>query len=172
VADEEIVARARLGRTDFEAMFWALGREQTLRAAFLVVFLLAVVGWAAFARLRGRESPVSIWGRDVLLLVVLAAWLWELLRASRRSAGRLVDAGAGETTFRLSIQGVVAIDLRVGSSFRWDAFVRVVETKEHFLMETRKSTVLVLPRRAFSSPADEAAFRRLVELSGLFIAPA
>ena len=97
------------------------------------------------------------------VLVLLFLWLFVFRRMVRRA----YDADRARfdriTTATASADRVTFDDVLTTLSYRWPAFARCVEAADLFLLYPTQGTMFIVPKRAFASANDVAAFRRLVD---------
>jgi hypothetical protein len=101
----------------------------------------------------------------VLFPLLLAAYLWW---GWPMSVGRRVQRDRrlrSPTTYQVGDERFVTRNVLGESSLEWAAFHRLVETRAHYLLvfDVSRRTFVVVPRRAFASAEQEAAFRDIVK---------
>lgn len=101
----------------------------------------------------------------LLLPLGLATYLWQgwpLLVGRRARRDRRLRS---PTTCRVSDERFVTRDGSGEALLEWPALRRVLETKTHYLLvfAVNRRTFCFIPRRAFTSAAQEALFRDIVQ---------
>jgi hypothetical protein len=108
---------------------------------FSVVFLMAMV-------------PIALWPAFALVIAPL-------------SAGHQVEKNErlrGETMWQVDDHRILIKNRFAETVCDWGAFGKALETEQAYLLvdAVNKQAFQVVPKRAFDSPADEAAFRELL----------
>jgi hypothetical protein len=125
--------------------------------------LLSAVMWAFFSLSSGSGmSVVTLLPIVVAPLVLLALYLvlTPIVIASRARSRSVLFAPtqweAGERSLRVRAR-------QVDTEIDWRAFERLIETQRYFILalRDRRRLFLFVPKRAFASAGDEAAFRDL-----------
>jgi YcxB-like protein len=155
----EVCVSFRLSRTEFEAamhrMFWKFWQCSFTVYGGLLVFVLAAVVALLYS--------VS----DALPLLVLAglwfgtgAWLyWVSPRRQYRRRRRAHE----EQTLCFSDEACTARFVDAEVRLQWSLYEEVLETQEAYLLRLEKRAVNIVPKRAFTTAADETRFRELAQ---------
>jgi YcxB-like protein len=155
----EICVSFRLSRTEFEAamhrMFWKFWQcSITVYGGALVLVLAAVV---AIVDSPGNALPVFLLAG---LWFGTGAWLyWVSPRRQYRQRRRTHE----EQTLCFSEDACTTrfVDAEVRS--QWSLYEEVLETRDAYLLRLEKRAVNIVPKRAFTSSADETRFRSLAQ---------
>jgi len=111
-------------------------------------------------------GELNLMGFFLLLLPLgLAAYLWWGWPLSIGRRARRDRRLCCPTTCLAGDEEFVTRSVLGESSWEWAAFHRFVETKVHYLLifAANRRTFVIIPRRAFASAVEEAAFRDIVQ---------
>jgi hypothetical protein len=129
-----------------------LHRSTTIGAAIVIV-VAALLGIATdSARLIVVAAAAGL-----TMLYLIAAFpgsAWRKMRARVRGH---------EIVYTLSEEGVDVTQPSVHGSPEWAKFKGAARTRDAYLLRLKSRRVLIVPRRAFDSPADEETFCELVD---------
>lgn len=146
--EEEFVAATRL----------YLLRKPALLARFGLVFILVMAGicllLAALAAL-----PTTILTAAVVAAPIL---LYSLLYEEPRKAFRRDPRNKEEFYWQFSEQGITQRTLHTEAHINWELFTHVLAGRRFYLLAYGKHMFTLIPRRAFATPAQEAAFVALL----------
>jgi hypothetical protein len=70
---------------------------------------------------------------------------------------------ADRYSVEFSDEGVQCNTSTTNTQMQWQAYQRVIETKQYYYLVLSKFVVSVIPKRVFSSAQEEAAFRELIK---------
>jgi hypothetical protein len=96
---------------------------------------------------------------------VLAAYLWWGWPASVGRRAQRDRRLRSPTTCQINDEQFVTQNVLGESCLEWEAFHRIIETRSYYLFvfALNRRTFVIVPRRAFSSAEEEAAFRDIVK---------
>jgi hypothetical protein len=104
------------------------------------------------------------WPMGLQLLVAAAisgaVTLWMMSRASRKAQGSL--AAEEDLEFYFSEAGIEKRSRLAETKQEWQACSKYLETEDYIFLCYPNQTIDVVPKKAFSDPADLAAFKELV----------
>ncbi len=128
-------------------------RELRLRLAALAGLLLTCSG--GLMLLAGVFSSLPPWLFCGLALVALLYSTFYV--APRRAFGR-DPRMQDDFDWQFSEQGIVQKTSHSEATLKWELFTRVVADRRFYLLAYGKHMFVPIPRRAFATPAQEAAF--------------
>lgn len=138
-----------------------LGRDARVWVTMGLVGIM-LAGGIAHLVTSGQPTLMSFF--LLLFPLVLAAYLW---LGWPLSVGRRVRRDRrlrSLTTCQVGDEYLVTRNVLGESCLEWAAFHRLVETRAHLLLvfDINRRTFIIVPRRAFASAEQEAAFRDIV----------
>lgn len=122
-----------------------------------------MLAWGIFnVAQAGRLTLMSLY--LLLFPIVLAAFLWWGMPLALGRRVRRDSRLRSPTTWEIGDAQVTMRNEFGESRLEWTTFGRVVETKAHYLLtySAYRGAFALLPRRAFASAEQEAAFREIV----------
>jgi hypothetical protein len=100
-----------------------------------------------------------------MFVVIFLFALFRGLRARRRlfqqiqkSADRLTQ----DRLVRLEAAGVQMSNAIAATTYRWEAFIRLTETRHVFILQLSEASGEMIPKRAFTDAAQQEEFRQMV----------
>jgi hypothetical protein len=139
-------------------------------AALLGLVLITVT-------IANRATGQSVWPELKRNAIVLAAAVW-LLYSALSARSRHIRRGwraqpALQLGQRLEISdtSLVTDDSQTRVEFKWNAFVRFVESRNVFVLMPTEMSLVIIPKRAFPNAEAVQDFRRLLETRVLRPAP-
>ncbi|HEX8162025.1 MAG TPA: YcxB family protein [Pyrinomonadaceae bacterium] len=146
-----------------EAEFAAAARLFLWRSPALVARCALVAGLLvslAFVLAALMPSLSGLW------LLGGAAWLGALCYSvgyvAPRRRFRADPRHDSEFRWQFTDGGIALSTPQVESNFRWEAFTRAFADERFYVLAFGPAQMVVIPRRAFAAPAQEAAFRALL----------
>ncbi len=149
----------RLSRPEFEAamhrMFWVLWQcAITVYAGALTLVVAAIVTLVS--------DPGEAFPLFALALFWFGAAGWLYWVSPRRQYAKRPRAGA-EQTHCFSDAGHAAHFIDAETRVQWSLYDEIRETPTAYLLRMEKRAVNIIPKRAFTSSAEEARFRELAQ---------
>jgi hypothetical protein len=153
---EDVAALASANGKSYRSLWLALV------CVFALAFLAAYVGYGQeFLASLGVSGPFSVF---IAYLVPLVALAWGL-RVFRLKANSGLDPRGyflRQTQFSVNDAGVTSESEVHTASYKWAAFLKSVETGDHFFLYVDRASALIIPKRSFASDAEKVEFGRLV----------
>ena len=145
-----------------------IGRRQWIRRAILLVFAAIGAGAAAITAWVGPADDGYAWATYAVaaVLCALPVFGWN---AEAASAGRVyqamlsrgeLDGVLGRRELIVDVEGFSCASNDIFGRYSWRALRDVVVAGDHIFLRIGPALAEILPKRAFSSPADE---RRLID---------
>jgi hypothetical protein len=165
VADPVVIENVVLRGDDLKIVWspWkALNRANNLRLLPIALGLI-ISGGVLGSRLDPGGADI-VW----VILPILLGWfafIWVtngVFLAGYKRAYALTPVGADPCTFEFDANGMRQVMPRGESSYRWSAFVEVVEDQSGFRLWMTPFTAIFLPSR-YLDEARSAALRSLIE---------
>jgi hypothetical protein len=135
-----------------------LWRTPQVRARLALIAMLLVLAAALLAMLTPTFGPVFLFG----CVTLLSALFVSIGHLAPRRRFRADPRHASEFHWQFDDGGIMLTTPQVESKFRWPAFTRALADERFYLLAFGQSQLVVIPRRAFATPAQEAAFRALL----------
>jgi YcxB-like protein len=162
-AEEALVVHFRLTPEDSMRFRLAHGCFYWRIIGLFVVLVLALymeiwqaVSGQATAHERAVLAMTLLTGVGIFGVVICICWLyyrWDEARWHRKIGDTLADC-----TLSISPEGVFWSDKQTESRLRWSAVKRTRATRDHLAFYLDTDAALIIPRRAFASPAKAEAF--------------
>ena len=144
---------------------WSLGGFKLSAAwiAVIVVYGVAVLVGSDVASLGHIPTVYAVFGTAVLAVgLVLALLLLSSLYLRPNREYRRDAAVRGEQGLCFSDLDITLSAVHGESRVQWGFFLRAIETRDLYLLRYRRRFGMIVPKRAFANPGDEARFRELV----------
>jgi hypothetical protein len=146
-------------RGSFPPVLLILG---AITAAYLSYTFASIRQPTAGAVHTASGSDVNWWlGLIPSFVVLIFIWLFVIRRMFRKN-WKLQPALMRHKTLEYSSQGISCSDDLSSSSHKWEAILRCVETTDLFILYPSGMTFIIVPKRAFPSPAAVAEFLDLI----------
>ncbi len=113
----------------------------------------AVLGWRALVLL-----ILQISGTALIAVAVYAVWIW-MQEGQLRSASWLKKP----VTITANEAGICGAMAGEPGTIAWSWIYRIIETEAHFVVSMGALNGLIIPKRAFDSPAQAAEFGVLLQ---------
>jgi hypothetical protein len=138
---------------------WGLVRRYSMP-----VLLLAVLGFLAYAVIRGAEVTTYSLVRTGTLVVLLGYYTLSPYLVSRKVAGQFWERlqRQGVHRGRADGRGVVWNGLGGETEVGWEQFARLKEDENMLVLVTEDGVLHMFPQAFFASPEDWSRFRQMV----------
>ena len=165
----------RMNQRDFYKANIAIWKgRQSLKRNVIVMVICMIGATMLFEYSMSRSDSDPSWlaaamlGCGVILCVNLVLWPVMIGFAclfsywAARSLLRSKPDASGPITYEFSSTGGSYSGPNGTGSFNWKAYLKVVETREQFLLYPQKNLAIAVPKRFFQSEDDMQRFRELV----------
>lgn len=149
----------QLTQEEFRAFArWQVRRSKVVRRlAILIAFEFVLGAVLAF-------TAAAVVGATLLVLSIAQVVLYAALFATApaRAWKKATPGLRGQQVIEFSDAGVHAQSTNSESESRWAMYTRTVQLDDLYLLGVTGNKFILIPRRAFASPDDEARFRAIV----------
>ena len=149
-------------KDDFISVVRATYALDSLKWLFVVLLLIVALP-TTLTLLAGGLAYIG-YALPLLCLMGFVAYLYFLMPAALAQQMQNDRQLSAETTCQVNDQGVTLKNQFTETKYNWDIFKRAVETESHYLLyySMNRRMIQILPKRAFESSEQEAAFRELL----------
>jgi hypothetical protein len=148
--EEEYVAATRF--------YLARSTDFLLRLAFSTIFLAAGIFFVLLASLES-EIPFLLTFVGVLSFLMWSLFFYIAPRQRFRSDPKFRD----EYFLQFSDDGIQFKTAQIDALIQWSLYTKVLENDRFYLLVYGKNMISVIPKRAFASAQQEAAFDELLK---------
>ena len=128
-----------------------MARGRLMVVLYVLIVLLFVLGIAVGDKIVAGVTVIFGPLLVAVLLVVMPVRSWDQLSSM-----------VGEFTYTFADESVETVTPEATATAQWSLFTGAFRTRRAYVLKMKGQTRLIVPIRAFATPADEQAFRELV----------